>query len=284
MQSFLIALLACSPESDLPPGESFDLDTGSVFGLLDGVEESEAELDLELIGEAEAARIIWALYPDLYFGEDVMYGEEETENGFVKAYMMSAADGIDIVEVLIDAKTGAFLKKVVLPGYGAMASACTITSISSGTLYNQCDSSWKNTKLGNGSDTICSAGCVVSSIAVVSTNVWKYTETPSTVNDYGKSAGCFSGSSIDIDCAADEHTKHSVSSVSMSQLATEICAGNPILFKRNYGSGYHYMIGYYYSGGSTSSTSSYKVADPLCGCLKTLYGTAASSSPYRKWN
>lgn len=240
------------------------------------------------ISEADATTIINALYPGYDFGKDIMFGSEDVDGVDVPAYMMSAVDGLDVLEVLVDAQTGEFLKEVRLEDFAApRASACTISGISSGTKYKQTDARWSSTLLGNSSsDTIGGYGCVITDIAMMYTDIWGHTQTPAEVNTWAKSAGCFGSKSseVNIDCAADRYSSHSVSSVSMSNLATEICAGNPILFKRNYGTGYHYMLGYKYTGGSTSSTSSYYVADPLSGTGVVLYGTAASSNPYRKWN
>lgn len=296
---FLFAGCATDPSIALAPvaGEDIDPQPADV-PVFDGVRVADLNLPVVeipdgeaediYVGEAAATQVIWELYPDLDFGEDVMFGFEEVDGVEVPAYMMSAVDGFDVVEVLVDARTGEFLKEVVLEDFAALgASSCTITAISRGTMYRQGDSRWSSTLLGNSSsDTIGAYGCVITDIAMMYTNIWGRSQTPSDVNSWARSAGCFGSgsSSVNIDCAADRYSSHSVSSVSMSNLASEICAGNPILFKRNYGSGYHYVLGYHYTGGSTSSTSSYYVADPLTGTGVVLYGTAASSSPYRKWN
>jgi hypothetical protein len=56
----------------------------------------------------------------------------------------------------------------------------------------QNDDKWKNTKLGNGSETIGSWGCLLTSVTMMLNGIG-YNETPETVNDKMKRAGGFQG-------------------------------------------------------------------------------------------
>lgn len=60
------------------------------------------------------------------------------------------------------------------------------------TMYKQCDSKWANEKLGTCSQTICSAGCAMSSVAMIlktkGTN-----KDPSSLNSWLKNNGGYSG-------------------------------------------------------------------------------------------
>jgi hypothetical protein len=59
------------------------------------------------------------------------------------------------------------------------------------TMYKQCDSQWSGQKLGTCSDTICSAGCAMSSVAMM-LKTKGTSKDPSTLNSWLKSNGGYS--------------------------------------------------------------------------------------------
>jgi hypothetical protein len=60
------------------------------------------------------------------------------------------------------------------------------------TMYKQCDSQWSDQKLGTCSQTICSAGCAMSSVAMI-LQTKGAGQNPSTLNSWLKSNGGYSG-------------------------------------------------------------------------------------------
>ncbi|MFH1252745.1 MAG: C39 family peptidase [Candidatus Uhrbacteria bacterium] len=185
----------------------------------------------------------------------------------------------DIFEVIVNARTGEIVKEVTLEGYATMAAACYVYPVALGGWYSQNDPSWSSNPLGNSTSyTIGSAGCVVTSLAMTYHNVWGVSTTPAELNTSARSAGCFAAGSADVNigCAVNSRGgPHYYSSVSMSSVATAICAGYPVMVYVTWGGG-HKMLAYYYSGGSTSSMSSYRVVDPWTGTSKSLSGYTAT--------
>lgn len=279
-----VEMVGMDTAGELDLGEVGDASTTGRIELVSDVELPDAPV----ISEEEALDRLQDERPDLDFDDEVMYGPEEMDDGTWRmAVMGSALVGVDVVEVLLDAHDGTFLKEVVLPGMNARAAACSLPVTYK---FSQRDARWSSTKLGNStSDTIGAYGCVVSTIAMWYANEdGRTSATPATVNTSAKSRGCFgSGSSlINVDCAVDQYASRSVSSISVSDLATTLCAGTPVLFKRAISTGDHMVYGYGYTGGSTTSSSSYNIIDPWDGTAKSLssYPTKAASSPYRKVN
>lgn len=140
-------------------------------------------------------------------------------------------------------------------------SACTA---SLPTWYSQHNPSWSSTLLGNsGSDTIGDYGCVITDLAILYTQ-WGVSTNPSQMNTSAKNAGCFApgSSEVNVGCAINSRGgPHAVWDISMSDAATEICAGHPVMVNVTWG-GNHKMLAYYYNGGSVTSMSSYSAVDP----------------------
>ena len=71
-----------------------------------------------------------------------------------------------------------------------------LTSARTYPLFKQCDSAWGSNVLGGGPDTICKAGCLVSSVAMALNSYGKSvggTANPGTLNAWLKSHSGFSG-------------------------------------------------------------------------------------------
>jgi hypothetical protein len=156
------------------------------------------------------------------------------------------------------------------------SSAC---SVSYGTAYSQNNGSWASTLLGNSStDTIGGQGCVVTVLAMVYHNKWGVSTTPPQLNTSAKSAGCFpAGSSlINVNCGINSRGgPHGVWDVNMSDVASLMCNGVPVMVDVTWGGG-HKMLVNYYNGGSTTSMSSYSVIDPWDGTSKSLSSYTAT--------
>lgn len=236
--------------------------------------------DTQMISPSEAQHVVWEAYPDLNFGEDIMSGPELVGDVWIDGYMLSAVDGFDIFEVIVDGYNGEIVKEVVLEGYAAHAAPCTVYSISSGTWYSQRDSRWSSILLGNSSVyTIGSDGCLLTSYAMVYHNTWFTPTTPDQLNTSAISRGCFDPGSAIIKHGCTLNSRggpHWFTFVSMSQVASALCAGYPVVVYVTWGGG-HKMLVYRYSGGSTSSMGSYTVVDPWYGTSKTLSSYTATS-------
>lgn len=231
-----------------------------------------------------AREVIRSAYPNLNFGRDVMSGTEFVNGAWIEGYMMSATVGVDVLEVVVDAHSGEIVKEVMLSGFAApRLGPCTVGSIGLGAWYNQHALPWGPHLLGNSSsDTIANVGCVLTTLAMVYNDAWSTSTNPDQLNTSAKSSGCFgAGSSlIDVNCAINSRGgPHSVSDVSMTDVATQVCNNIPVMVDVTWGTG-HKMLVFQYTGGSTSSMASYAVVDPWDGTNKPL--TSYTATRWRK--
>ena len=110
------------------------------------------------------------------------------------------------------------------------------------TLYKQCDSKWANEKLGTCSQTICSAGCAMSSVAMI-LQTKGCNKTPSTLNTWlkgngGYANGCeiYWGKADALGC-----TKYqSMETSTESQICSGLSAGHGIV--ANVNGGGHWVL------------------------------------------
>jgi hypothetical protein len=228
----------------------------------------------------QARDAIRAAYPGLDFGREVMAGREQLGDAWIDGYMMSAPLDDDVLEVIVDARTGEIAKEVTLAGFNApRLGPCVVPGISAGTWYSQNNATWSSLLLGNSAvDKIGPYGCVITTLAMTYHDVWGVSTTPAQLNTSAKAAGCFgAGSSlVNVLCAINSRGgPHSVSDISMSQVASTICSSTPVMVDVTWGGG-HKMLVYQYTGGSTSSMSSYRVVDPWDGTSKPLTSYAAT--------
>lgn len=165
-------------------------------------------------------------------------------------------------------------------GIAHTMSACTISSIGSGTWYSQNNPSWSSVLLGNSSTYhIGDSGCILTTLAMVYHDRWGVSTTPPQLNTSAKSAGCFAPGSanINVSCAINSRGgPHAVTAISMSNTATQICAGTPVMVDVTWGPNGHSMLVYHYNGGSTTSMSSYSAIDPWDGTSKSLSSYTAT--------
>jgi hypothetical protein len=75
-----------------------------------------------------------------------------------------------------------------------LVAALLVTAVLARTypLYKQCDSRWGNEQLGTSSNTICKAGCAISSVAMALTGCG-HNYNPGTINTWLKNNGGYVG-------------------------------------------------------------------------------------------
>lgn len=262
-------------ETEQPPG----------YTVLNQIPElSLAALDVlpgdDIVSLSEAQQTVRNAYPDYDFGEDIMSGPEQIGDIWIDAYMMSATVDFDVLEVVVDAHTGEIVKEVILENFAApRANPCAVGGVLFGAWWSQNDPTWAPTLLGNSStDTLGGYGCVISSLAMAYNDVWGVPTNPANLNSSAISSGCFgAGSSlVTVSCAINSRGgPHSVTDLSITAVATAICGGYPVMVDVSWGGG-HKMLTYRYTGGSTSSLSSYLVVDPWDGTSKSVSGFTAT--------
>lgn len=101
----------------------------------------------------------------------------------------------------------------------------------------QNDDKWKNTKLGNSSETIGGWGCLLTSVTMMLNGIG-YSETPETVNEKMKSAGGFQGAFfipsvlpyVWPNCAYRD-MQPCEGSVPISQIDSAVAAGKPVILQ-----------------------------------------------------
>src|SRR5512143_3496532 len=102
----------------------------------------------------------------------------------------------------------------------------------------QNDEKWKNTKLGKGSETIGSWGCLLTSVTMVLNGIG-YNETPETVNEKMKKAGGFQGAFfipsvlpyVWPNCAYRDMQPCENSPAPIQQIDAAVAAGKPVILQ-----------------------------------------------------
>lgn len=140
--------------------------------------------------------------------------------------------------------------------------------------FNQCDSRWKYNRLGTCSHTICSAGCAMSSVAMI-LKYYGAGVDPGRLNSWLTSRGGYaSGCLIYWATAANYHSGTNyvtyIRSRDWNRLRAELNAGYPVIV--NVKNGGHWVVVTHYSGGT------YYINDPGYSSRKTLasYGNTFS--------
>merc|ERR1711870_23731 len=153
-----------------------------------------------------------------------------------------------------------------------LALAALVSACPKWTLYKQCDSSWGNKKLGtSSSQTICSAGCAMSSVAMA---LASYDEkingdlvNPGNLNSWLNSNGGYEDSDLIVWSSVDKlgkvTFKEEVGSLSTSDLGKYVSDCYPVI--ANVRSGTHWVL----ITGATSSSQTWEVNDP--GFSSTTY-------------
>lgn len=125
----------------------------------------------------------------------------------------------------------------------------------------QTDSRWKNTKLGNGSYTIGSSGCVLTSV----TMLYNYTHNTNLTPPEMQKKLSFSGSGIIWTSVTKHDLTQKSGSISLANIYAQLKKGHPVLiFCKNSSGGTHAVVVTGYTGTSTSSFNAkdFTINDP----------------------
>ena len=136
------------------------------------------------------------------------------------------------------------------------------------TLYKQCDSKWANQQLGTCSDTICSAGCAMSSVAMILATKGAGKD-PSSLNSWLKGHGGYSSGCL-INWASVDALGYTKYQGKQSPTEQEICnglaAGHGLV--ANVHNGGHWVLltacagnGVFYVNDPGYSTTTYRRSD-----------------------
>ena len=157
-------------------------------------------------------------------------------------------------------------------GGGSSSSGAIRLSVPS---YKQFDSRWKNVRLGSGSDTTIGAiGCTTTSIAMVESYRTGSTIYPDAM---ARKISYTSGGAV---AAWPRPYYQSVPSSYYTEILNRLKAGKPTIFaaKKSNG-GQHWVVITGYTGGSTTSASSYIINDPGSS-YRTLLSEYLAAYPY----
>ena len=136
-----------------------------------------------------------------------------------------------------------------------------ISTVSSYPMFKQCDSRWGTNPLGNwGGETICSAGCTMSSLAMIlsqcNTLVWGNPVTPANLNQFLKANGGFVQGNLLVFAASDvfQTAKFVTKTANAGSIQWYLDNGHAAIL--NIDNGAHWVLSYGYSG------STFYVNDP----------------------
>ena len=135
-------------------------------------------------------------------------------------------------------------------------------------MYKQCDSAWGKEQLGTSSNTICSAGCLMSSAAMaLSGTGHKYN--PSTLNSWLKKNGGYVSGDLFVWASINKLGLAFEGKVSNSQIKTKLDQGKVVIC--NVHNGGHWVLAHSYSGNNIMvndpgySTTSYSLSEIVDG-------------------
>lgn len=147
--------------------------------------------------------------------------------------------------------------------------------------YKQCDGKWKNVKIGFSSETICSVGCLMSSVAMMlkthGVSVNGKSADPASLNDYLKSHGGYvSGNLYVWNTIAPLGYSFQTNALNRNQVKSTFDQGAHLFLNVNHGGHWVLMTGY--------SGDTLYVNDP--GFAKSSYGLGevAAAGVYWKRN
>lgn len=134
--------------------------------------------------------------------------------------------------------------------------------------FSQCDGRWGSHKLGHSQYSLCSAGCVVSSLAMAY-HRWGHALDPGQVNSWGKSAGAFSGPYVVWSKIADYGTDRHVRWLAHHEIYEYVRRGWPVLMETDIYGG-HWML---VKAFSRNGDGKFYVNDPIRGADVAAAGT-----------
>ena len=145
-------------------------------------------------------------------------------------------------------------------------------------LFKQCDAAWRNEQLGTGSGTICSDGCLVSSVAMALTGLGHGTN-PSALNQWLKGHGGYVNGDWLVWGSINPLGISWQGKVSNSVIKSKLDQGYVVIL--NVHNGGHYVLAYSYNGDNImvndpgSSTAGYY---PIGQCVDGQTGVYAPHS------
>ncbi|MCK6530018.1 hypothetical protein L6R50_21500 [Myxococcota bacterium] len=216
-----------------------------------------SNLDVPVVGEAEAMQIaMTGLSKKQYRATSTIIGPMVDATGAdIEAYEVTVNGGDHVLLRYVNADTGELMTDkdarhdiVAEPNLGDLpdgAHAAYYTSCPGGwplciydpdsiTFYSQRDPSWSGKPLGFGPSTIGSAGCVLSSYAMMLRKNGRGTRNPDELNSLGKEhredayGYCFSGDLIKHKCIA-ERSGASLSTLSVDQVWSTLASGKAVV-------------------------------------------------------
>ena len=135
-------------------------------------------------------------------------------------------------------------------------------------LYKQCDSRWGNEQLGTSSNTICKAGCLMSSIAMALSGTG-HGYTPSTLNAWLKGHGGYVSGDLFVWGSVNSLGISYQGKVANANIAGSLAAGHIVIL--NVHNGGHWVLATSMSGNTISvndpgySTTSYTLSEIVAG-------------------
>lgn len=145
-------------------------------------------------------------------------------------------------------------------------------------LYKQCDSRWGNEQLGTSSNTICKAGCAMSSVAMGLAGTG-HNYNPGTLNSWLKANGGYVSGDLIVWSAVGKIGLNFKGKVSNANIKANLDANNVVIC--NVHNGGHWVLATGYSGSNILvndpgySTTSYALSEIVDG-QNVVYGVAGA--------
>ena len=146
-------------------------------------------------------------------------------------------------------------------------------------LYKQCDSRWGSDQLGTSSSTICKAGCLMSSVAMVISDCGRSiggaSATPKTLNTFLKNNGGYASGNLFVWGAVSSFgLSHVGFATTASSIQSYFKQGKAVILNVNNGGHWVLMTGI--------SGSSYLVNDPGFARTSYSFGEVVDAGIYNK--
>jgi hypothetical protein len=135
-------------------------------------------------------------------------------------------------------------------------------------LYKQCDSRWANEQLGTSSNTICKAGCLMSSVSMALAGVGK-NYNPSSLNAWLKGHGGYVSGDLFVWGSVNSLGLSYVGKIANSAIGSNLDANNVVIL--NVHNGGHWVLATGHSGNSIHvndpgySTTAYDLSEIVAG-------------------
>jgi len=115
-------------------------------------------------------------------------------------------------------------------------------------MFKQCDPAWRNDQLGTSSNTICSAGCLMSSVSMALAGTVRPDINPSILNKWLTQNGGYVSGDLLVWAAVNNFGLTFQGKVANSEIKSRLDQGNVVIC--NVHNGKHWVLAYGYSGDS----------------------------------